>query len=99
MCLRILPDCANERGCANAFGNQLPRCPVIACAVKIGLLIIQAVPINSRVSFSRIEVRRLDQRYSAPFAQPFWSHILPGCSAVSRDMDEAGVTSRPDQAS
>ena len=81
---------AHHVACAairNAFCNFRPRFSEIACAVNVRAQIVEPERIDRRVRRARIEVRSFDDGNFAPRLQLRRRDVLPGFSAVTRDVN------------
>src|SRR5205085_8428255 len=97
--LRVFPNSAQKCRRVYPGGDRLPCGSVIASAIEIRLLIIQAVTVHCSISLGRIETRCLDKRNLAPTCEPPRADIAPGLTAIARDVNHACVAPRPDQLS
>src|SRR6266566_6042628 len=80
----------------NPFCDFRPRFSEIARAVNVRAQIIKPERIDRGIRRARVEVRRFDNGNFAPRLQSRRRHVLPGFSAVARDVNQSVVRARPD---
>src|SRR5467141_3079378 len=80
----------------NIFCDFRPRLAEIARAVNMRAQIVEPERIDRRVRRACIEVRSFDNRNFAPRLELRRRYILPGLSAVARDLNQPIISSRPD---
>src|SRR6202158_2243376 len=80
----------------NIFCDSRPRLAEIVRAVNVRAQIVEPERIDRRVRRARIEVRSFDNGNFAPRLQLRRRYILPGLSAVARDLNQPIISSRPD---
>src|SRR5439155_12585284 len=94
---RVLANGPQEIRSRNAARDQLPGGGIVMRSIDIWCLIIEATPINNRVSEGRIKMGSFDQRNLAPFAKALRCDILPGFAAIAAEMNQSRIAPRPDQ--
>ena len=76
--------------------DRLPRLPEVAGPEEVGLKILELVPVDARIGNIRVEVRRLHLRHSAPWRDGRRRHVLPVCTIIRGEMDQAIICAEPE---